>query len=284
MRHQALWVLIGCLTGCTSLAVPFTEAGPARMLAVGAPNVPPLGFAVSASSVRNASFAASHLTDGNLQSAWAPAATDTAPMLTLNLNQRARVTELAIKLDAGATFDVDARDDGGWQPLMANVAPAYRRLSTVALPATTARQLRLDLHATGPATLRVCELQLFGSAVADAAAPQPGLGFVGAGPVLVDPARDAGVDLTLSAVSTPSGASGTLQVTDWATEVERVYRVTGIDESGSAWRFEALGPGGACTLTAHQAGDGVAVLDALRTPNAAWTPVNTWTLQESVSP
>lgn len=121
-------------------------------------------FTASASSVWNEKwFAVTNLTDGNLHSAWEPAAPimDSAPSLTLNLAQATQVTGLGIKMDAGATFDVSVNNGGTWTTIATNVSPQYHALDFVSLPASTAQQVKLVFHVKPDAKLLVCEVKVF---------------------------------------------------------------------------------------------------------------------------
>src|SRR5689334_21108173 len=60
---------------------------------------------VTCSSTRNDYFRLAYATDGKTTSAWAPAASDTAPSLTFDLGGCFDLTGFAIKSSGGATVD-----------------------------------------------------------------------------------------------------------------------------------------------------------------------------------
>jgi hypothetical protein len=120
------------------------------------------GFTASASSDRNPQFfAVSNLIDGNLHSAWGPAAKDAAPSVTLTLAQSTSLTGLGIKMDAGATFDVAVSNGGEFTTIATDITSEARALDFVNLTASTAQQVRLSFHIQPNAQLLVCEVKLF---------------------------------------------------------------------------------------------------------------------------
>ncbi|HEY9723048.1 MAG TPA: hypothetical protein V6D47_13645 [Oscillatoriaceae cyanobacterium] len=300
-RVRLLSALAVLLAGCVQpaaetarVAVAPTPLAIARVTAssTGTP------FTASASSTRNSVFAVAHLTDGNLDSAWSPAAADAAPTLVLSFAQSVRLTGLAVKMDAGATFDVQVSDGGGWSAIATGVAPTYRTMTAVGLPASAADHVRLVFHVQPRATLLVCELALNGD-TAPMPAPAPvGLGFVGDGLLVTNPTTFSGVSLSLSAAMLASGPTGTLRLDSLADargDGARSYRVTDIRQADGAWTFVGEGSGGAtCTLTAHQTGDAVAIVDtcvdtglvkgAVRALDDITHPARAVELQESVVP
>lgn len=90
-----------------------TATGHYLLQGLGASAVTVLG--VSASSTRNAYFPASHVTDHNSHTAWAPAWHDAAPTLCFDLAGATTLSGLTIKQSGAATtVDVAIWADGAW--------------------------------------------------------------------------------------------------------------------------------------------------------------------------
>lgn len=123
---------------------------------------------VTASSTRNAFFPATNLIDGNERSAWAPAADDEAPSLTLQLGATADVRELAIKLSAAdVTVDVAVGTaNGGWQVVATGLAPEPATLSDLAIASCRGDRVKLTFHGPEVADLLVCEVEVRGTKAA----------------------------------------------------------------------------------------------------------------------
>lgn len=134
----------------------------------------------NASSSRNLYFRSSYLTDGNLRSAWGPSPSDTQPTLTFRLNACTSVTAMAIKMDGGATFDVQVSEAGGaWKTIATGRSPERATLVTLPLVgADRADQMRLVFRGD-TSQLLVCEMALHGtecgSGGGGGAAPQPSM-------------------------------------------------------------------------------------------------------------
>lgn len=131
-----------------------------------------------ASSTRNTYFAAANAIDGNLHSAWAPAAGDQAPTLTLSLGSVTRISRLGLKQSHSAvTVDVAVSTHGGaWQTVATNLAPVETTLSSLDVQSCQGDRVRLTFHGSGLADLLVCEVQVQGTAAGTpvpAPAPAP---------------------------------------------------------------------------------------------------------------
>lgn len=120
---------------------------------------------VSASSVSNPQwFAATNTIDGNLSSAWGPAATDAAPTLTFALHDEISLSAMAIKMSGAAmTVDVAVSVDGStWTTVATGLTPTPTVLDQLSLTAANAQQVRLTFNGQDAANLLVCEVQFFG--------------------------------------------------------------------------------------------------------------------------
>src|SRR5689334_21247643 len=89
----------------------------------------------TASSTRNTYFQANYAIDGNLHSAWAPAADDTAPSLVLQLPTVQRLTRVSLKQShTNVTVDVAvSRAGGAWSTVATGLAPVATTLSDLDL-------------------------------------------------------------------------------------------------------------------------------------------------------
>lgn len=127
---------------------------------------------VSASSTRSDYFKADYAIDGNVHSAWAPAATDTAPALTLSLGKAVTLSRLALKMShVNATVDVAVRVKGGdWKTVATGLAPVPTTLSELDVASCQADEVKLTFRGSELSDLLVCEAQVLGSGVV---APSP---------------------------------------------------------------------------------------------------------------
>lgn len=193
MRVSAAFIgsllLIGCgsptmgtapVAGSDAQAGLVQAAAPAelRILSVDATSVGTTTDAteaeIEASSVHNKYFAAAHLTDGNLHSAWAPARFDAKPMVTMRLDDCMTLEAIGIKMSGKATFDVQVSTAGGtWRTVARNVSPQRATMARVALTgAGQADAVRLVFHGNA-ADLLVCEVKAYGRACGTAPTPKP---------------------------------------------------------------------------------------------------------------
>jgi hypothetical protein len=118
---------------------------------------------VSCSSVRSDYFRLAYATDGNLSSAWGPAASDASPTLTFDLAGCYTLSGVAIKVDTGVTFDVQVRTEGSdWSTVSTGLDPQDAVLDYLALGGDQAEEARLVFHAAELSKVLVCEVQWFG--------------------------------------------------------------------------------------------------------------------------
>lgn len=184
--------------GCSQLGAPTTApsiaAAPLRVLAVEATSEGDdtalsasttaleaqafLDAQAEPSSTHNAYFRAAYLTDGNLHSAWRPAADDAAPSIVLRLASVQTLGAVGLKLEGDVTVDVAvATGDGAWTTVATGLAPEQRTFDTLGLDASASGD-RVRLSFRGDASgLLVCEVKLFAARSASPApssAPSPG--------------------------------------------------------------------------------------------------------------
>src|SRR4051812_38330256 len=109
-------IMAGCGTMSDQVGVPTNDASVDSVdytfmggqgYAVAAADTSVTIRACEASSTRNTYFPGSYAIDGNPSSAWAPAATDAAPSLTLTLPMVQRLTRVSLKQShTNVTVDV----------------------------------------------------------------------------------------------------------------------------------------------------------------------------------
>lgn len=122
---------------------------------------------VTASSTRNSYFSVAYLTDGNLHSAWSPAATDAAPSLTLDLGATSRLSGIGLKLsEADVTVDVAVASNGTWKTVATGLAPETATLSDLSFAACQGDRVKLTFKGPDVAKLLVCEVEVRGTKVA----------------------------------------------------------------------------------------------------------------------
>jgi hypothetical protein len=128
---------------------------------------------VTATSTQSSYFDADYVLDGNLHSAWAPAANDTAPALTLSLKSVSKLSAIALKMShANVTVDLAVRTAGGaWKTIATGLAPVPTTLSELALEECQADEVKLSFHGADLSELLVCEVQVMGQAGAPVPAP-----------------------------------------------------------------------------------------------------------------
>jgi hypothetical protein len=126
-----------------------------------------------ASSTRSSYFQAGYAIDGNLHSAWAPAATDVNPSLVLSLGAVRRLSRVSLKQShTNVTVDVAVSKAGGaWTTVASGLAPVPTTLSDMDLAACEGDRVKLTFHGEGLADLQVCEVQLGAAAAVPAPTP-----------------------------------------------------------------------------------------------------------------
>jgi hypothetical protein len=119
---------------------------------------------ICASSTKSKWFPASHVTDGNTHTAWAPDKCDTAPTLTLDLCGVSVLDGIWIKQSGCHTkVDVQVWIGNGWQTI-ACITPTAAVLGHFDLQGVGTR-VRLVFNGCDPCKLLVCDVRLCGQLV-----------------------------------------------------------------------------------------------------------------------
>ena len=238
-------VMLGCesvVSTAPSGDVPQTTGG-FRLLGFA-------GLAVTASSEENSFHGVGTVLDGNLQTAWAPAYTDTAPTLTFDLGGERAVDAFSIKLSPqGTTVAVEVWTGAGWERIASGLTPTAATFQTFDLPDRTTTRVRLVFGGVPASELLVCEVAINGTTTTPSPSPRPSVvpsvvpsptpstpactcKVTGGGFVYLPPGtgRNDKATFGLVALTNPGrGVTGNLTVVDHQTKERYSGRVTGID-------------------------------------------------------
>lgn len=174
---------------------------------------------VTVSSTLNETwFSANNMHDGNTHSAWAPAANDANPSITLDMGGMVHMEGMNLKMSPqGVVVDVDVKGDtGDWKSVAKNVVPVYRELHWLNLPAQDVRQVRVSFHGMVDGHLLVCEVQPYGGCGSAMPSTSPSASTMPSASPTVMPSSSPTVMPSASATVTPS-ATPTASVMPTAT-------------------------------------------------------------------